>query len=134
MARRTTLSGVLMLIASMVAACGTVTPKEPGYPEIRLTEVFDPLVPARSFLPWHPPRQMAAFVHPHEDRLQGVMIGGHWMLLLLGEGRWYYEEEAEREPVPDAEASAEEIRRSLGALSFPRDAVVPFRGREGGKP
>jgi hypothetical protein len=94
---------------------------------------MDPLVQEKNFSPWHPPRQMAAFIHPHEDLTQGVMIGGHWMMVLLGEGSWYFQEDPEREPVPDAEASAEEIRKALGAVAFPRDAVVPYRASEGMK-
>jgi hypothetical protein len=123
----------LTLIASVWVGCSG-SPKDPGYPPVALAEVTDPLVLEKNFSPWHPPRQMAAFVHPHEDPAQGVMIGGHWMMVLLGEGSWYFQDSAEREPVPDAEASAEEIRKALGSVGVPRDAVVPYRNRERAKP
>jgi hypothetical protein len=77
---------------------------------------------------------MAAFIHPHEDLDQGIMIAGHWIMVLLGEGSWYFQENIDREPVPDAEASAEDIRAALGAIRVPRDAVIPYRTKEPVKP
>jgi hypothetical protein len=133
MAKRMTLIGVSIAIGSALGACSGC-PQDPGYPPVLLAQAADPLVPEKDFTPWHPPRQMAAYIHPHEDLTQGVMIGGHWMMVLLGEGSWYFQENPEREPVPDAEASAEDIRKALGSVGFPRDAVVPYRAREGAKP
>jgi hypothetical protein len=133
MAKRMTLSGALILIGSAFFGCSG-SPKDPGYPPVLLSQTMDPLVQGKNFTPWHPPRQMAAFIHPHEDQVQGVMIGGHWMMVLLGEGSWYFQEDPEREPVPDAEATAEEIRKALGTVAVPRDAVVPYRAKEGTKP
>jgi hypothetical protein len=134
MAKRMTLSGVLTLIASLLGGCAGGTSKGPGYPPVALSEMCDPLAGEKNFTPWRPPRQMAAFVHPHEDQAQGIMIAGHWIMVLLGEGSWYFEELPDREPVPDAEASAEDIRKALGTVVIPRDAVVPYRPKEGGKP
>ncbi|HLY10359.1 MAG TPA: hypothetical protein VKW04_13730 [Planctomycetota bacterium] len=132
MTQRRIRSAVWMLTASLALGCsgssgGEVQP-------VLLSERADPLAGERSFVPWHPPRQMAAFVHPHEDPGQGILIAGHWILVLLGEGRWYFQEPGEEEPLPDAEASAQDVRRALGAVSVPRDAVVPFRPKEGAKP
>ena len=135
MAKRMTLSGVLIATASLLGGCsGSGSAKEPGYRPVALREMVDPLAGERNFTPWRPPRQMAAFVHPHEDQVQGIMIAGHWIMVLLGEGSWYFEEPPDREPLPDAEASAEDIRKALGSVVFPRDAVVPYRPREGAKP
>ena len=132
MAKRTTLSGVLILIGSLALGCSG----SPGgeYRPLLLSVGQDPLAGDRSFVPWHPPRQMAAFVHPHEDQGQGIMIAGHWIMVLLGEGSWYFQEAPDEEPVPDSEASAQDVRRALGAVSIPRDAVAPFRPKEGAKP
>jgi len=136
MAKRMTLLGVSTVIASIASVLGGCSgaPKDPGYPAVLLSQMVDPLVQDKNFTPWHPPRQMAAFIHPHEDLTQGVMIAGHWMMVLLGEGSWYFQDDLDREPVPDAEASAEDIRKALGSVGFPRDAVVPYRSREGAKP
>lgn len=132
MAKRTTLSGVLTLIGSLALGCVGTPVGE--YRPLLLSERPDPLAGDRGFAPWHPPRQMAAFVHPHEDLDQGIMIAGHWIMVLLGEGSWYFQEAGDEEPVPDAEASAQDVRRALGAVSIPREAVVPFRPKEGAKP
>src|SRR6476620_3151865 len=102
MPRTATLIGVWTLIASAAGGCAGTGPKDPGYQPILLSEAIDPLVQERNFTPWRPPRQMAAFVHPHEDQVQGVMIAGHWIMVLLGEGSWYFEPEVDREPLPDA--------------------------------
>lgn len=134
MPRKTTLSGVSILIVSALAGCASGTPKDLEYRPVPLAEFQDPLVQSRNFTPWRPPRQMAAFVHPHEDREQGVMIAGHWLMVLLGEGSWYFQEDVDREPVPDAEASPDDVKAALGALSVPRDAVVPYRTKEPAKP
>lgn len=134
MRERTTLSGVLMLTASFMGACAGGDGRDREYRPVLLSEMQDPLVQAKNFTPWHPPRQMAAFVHPHEDREQGIMIAGHWIMVLLGEGSWYFQDDVDREPIPDAEAGAEETRAALGAVLVPRDAVVPYRVKEGAKP
>jgi hypothetical protein len=134
MARRMTLFAAWMATASGAGGCGGDRGRDPEYPPVFISEMQDPLAGERTFTPWRPPRQMAAFVHPHEDRVQGIMVAGHWIMVLLGEGSWYFEEPPDREPVPDAEATAEEIQRALGAVGIPQDAVVPFRARDGGKP
>jgi len=134
MPRKTTLSGVSILIASILASCSASGPREPEYRPVPLGDLQDPLVQAKNFTPWRPPRQLAAFVHPHEDREQGVMIAGHWIMVLLGEGSWYFQDDVDREPVPDAEASAADVRAALGSLSVPRDAVIPYRTKEPVKP
>ena|SRR5579863_7179205 len=121
-------------IVSVLAGCASGIPKDPDYRPVLLGDLQDPLVQAKNFTPWHPPRQMAAFVHPHEDREQGIMIAGHWILVLLGDGSWYFEDAVDREPVPDAEASAEDVREALLAVSIPRDAVLPYRSKEGARP
>ena len=46
--------------------------------------------------------------------------------MLLSEESWYVDDEVDREPVPDAEASAEDIRSGTGIL-VPQDAIVPYR-------
>jgi hypothetical protein len=134
MPRKTTLSGVSMCIVSALAACASGPSKDAEYRAVPLGEFQDPLVQSRNFTPWRPPRQMAAFVHPHEDREQGVMIAGHWIMVLLGEGSWYFQEDVDREPVPDAEASADDVKAALGALAVPQAAVIPYRTKEPAKP
>ena len=134
MGKRMTRLGVLMLTAELLSGCAPADRGKPGYPAVLLSETTDPLVPERIFTPWRPPRQMAAFIHPHEDTGQGILIGGHWILILLGEGRWYFQEDADGDPVPDQDASPEELRRALGSLSIPRDAIIPFRIPGAGKP
>jgi hypothetical protein len=134
MEKKTTRSGVLILIVSAFAGCSQGGAKDVEYRPVLLSEMQDPLVQAKNFTPWHPPRQMAAFIHPHEDRDQGIMIAGHWIMVLLGEGSWYFQDDVDREPIPDAEAGAEETRAALGAVLVPRDAVVPYRAKEGAKP
>ncbi len=137
MEKKMTRSMAWTLIASVLGGCTAGTPKDPEYRPVGLSELSeqkDPLVQAKNFTPWHPPRQMAAFIHPHEDREQGIMIAGHWIMVLLGEGSWYFQEGVDREPVPDAEAGADETRAALGAVLVPRDAVVPYRTKEGAKP
>lgn len=131
MAKRMTLSGVWIAIASAAGGCSGGGSRDAEYPPVSLSQTMDPLVQGKNFTPWHPPRQMAAFIHPHEDQVQGIMIAGHWILVLLGEGSWYFEPQIEREPVPDAEATAEDIRKALGSVLVPRDAVVPYRASEG---
>lgn len=124
-----TRSTAWIFIASALVGCAAGG--ETGYRPVLLTQEHDPLAPARSVVPWKPPRQMAVYIHPHEDRSQGIMIGGHWILVLLGEGSWYWQGEIDREPVPDAEATAEEKRAALGGLAVPGDAVVPYREKVG---
>ncbi len=125
--RRTMIrSAVSTFIASLIAGCAG-SGEAPGYKPVLLGVQTDPLAPARTVTPWRPPKQMAVFIHPHEDRAQGILIGGHWIMVLLGEGSWYFQDEIEREPIPDAEATPEEKRAALGVLTVPQDAVVPFR-------
>ncbi len=125
---------VWTLIASVLGGCAAAGPKEPDYRPVLLGDLQDPLVQAKNFTPWRPPRQMAAFIHPHEDREQGVMIAGHWIMVLLGEGSWYFQDDVDREPVPDAEASPEDVRAALGSVAVPRDAVIPYRPKDGVRP
>ncbi len=134
MAKRTTLFGALILIVSVLGGCLSGGSIEPEVRPVLLSELEDPLVQSKNFTPWHPPRQMAAFIHPHEDRVQGIMIAGHWIMVLLGEGSWYFQDDLDRDPVPDAEASPEDVERAQGAVSVPRDAVVPYRTKEPVKP
>jgi hypothetical protein len=100
------------------------------YRPVLLSEALDPLAPARDAPAWRPPRQFAVYVHPHEDRGHEILVGGHWILLLLGTGSWYTDEPVDREPVPDAEASDDEVRKGLSALAPPGDAVIPYRKKE----
>lgn len=134
MRRKTTRLGVWMLTISLALGCTQGPAGTQDYRPLLLGERLDPLAGEKTFVPWRAPQQMAAFVHPHEDREQGILIAGHWVLILLGEGSWYFQEPLEREPVPDAEASPEDVRRALGALGVPQGAVIPYRPHEGGKP
>ena len=115
----------LIFIASGLGGCASPGP-EP-YRPVPLTESADPLAPRKGFPAWKPPLQFAVFVHPHEDRERRMMVGGHWMMLLLSEGSWYTQETVEHEPVPDGEAKENDVLAGLEALSQPGDAVVPFR-------
>lgn len=133
MEKKTTRIAVWIAIGSILAGCSS-GPVKTEYRPVPLSEIQDPLVQAKNFTPWRPPRQMAAFIHPHEDREQGIMIAGHWIMVLLGEGSWYFQDDVDREPVPDGEAGADDVRAALGAVSVPRDAVIPFRAKEGAKP
>jgi len=117
--------------ASALGACsGRSAKEEDRYRPVLLSEAADPLAPARSAPAWRPPRQFAVYVHPHEDRGREMLVGGHWIMLLLGEGSWYTSETVDREPVPDAEASEEDVRRGLSALGPPGDAVIPYRKKD----
>ncbi|HLY75083.1 MAG TPA: hypothetical protein VKU80_13260 [Planctomycetota bacterium] len=133
MRKKTIRITVWIAIASALAGCASGTARL-EYRPVPLSEIEDPLVQAKNFTPWRPPRQMAAFIHPHEDREQGIMIAGHWIMVLLGEGSWYFQDDVDREPVPDGEAGADDVRAALGAVSVPRDAVIPYRPKEGAKP
>lgn len=133
MEKKTIRIAVWIAIASFLAGCASGTARL-EYRPVPLSEIQDPLVQAKNFTPWRPPRQMAAFIHPHEDREQGIMIAGHWIMVLLGEGSWYFRDDVDREPVPDGEAGADDVRAALGAVSVPRDAVLPYRPKEGAKP
>ncbi len=131
MGRTAIRSAAWIFTASVVAGCaGGVQSGGPEYRPVPLAEVTDPLAPPKTVAAWRPPRQMAVYIHPHEDSKQGILIGGHWIMLLLGEGSWYHESEIEREPVPDAEASPDEKRAALRAMSTPGDVVLPYRTRE----
>lgn len=132
MKKKTTRITVWIAIGSILAGCAS-GPAKAEYRPVPLSEIQDPLVQAKNFTPWRPPRQMAAFIHPHEDREQGIMIAGHWIMVLLGEGSWYFQDDVDREPVPDGEAGAADVRAALGAVSVPRDAVIPYRVKEGAK-
>jgi len=134
MEQRMTRIAASILIASILAGCTAGPGKSAEYRPVPLSEIQDPLVQAKNFTPWRPPRQMAAFIHPHEDREPGIMIAGHWIMVLLGEGSWYFQDDVDREPVPDAEAGEGDVRAALGAISVPRDAVIPYRPKEGAKP
>ena len=117
--------------ASLLAGCaGRKGPEEPRYRPVLLSEATDPLAPGRAFPAWRPPRQFAVYVHPHEDRTREVLVGGHWIMLLLGEGTWYGQETPDRDPVPDAEIGEEDLRRGVSALRSPGDAVVPYRKKD----
>jgi len=133
MQKKTIHIAVWIAIASALAGCSAGTART-EYRPVPLSEIQDPLVQAKNFTPWRPPRQMAAFIHPHEDREQGIMIAGHWIMVLLGEGSWYFQDDVDREPVPDGEAGLDDVRAALGAVSVPRDAVIPYRPKEGAKP
>jgi hypothetical protein len=116
----------LIFTVSLLSGCGA-PPVNSGYRAIALSERADPLAPRKDFPAWKAPRQFAIFIHPHEDRERRTMVGGHWMMILLSEGSWYTVDEVEHEPVPDAEASKEDIRAGLSSLAAPGDAVVPYR-------
>jgi hypothetical protein len=126
-------SATLTFIASLVAGChsGPSGAPDPGYrlgPKLIATS--DPLVPKKEFPAWNPPRQFAVWAHPRTDAVQGILLGGQWILENLTEGGWYIEETVERDPTPDAEATPEDIeaaRRSVGKLS---EFVVPCRVKE----
>lgn len=122
---------VLIFTGSALAGCAG-GPLEEEYRLIPLREVVDPLAPRKEFPAWRPPRQFAVWVHPHEDAERKTLFGGRWMMILLDEGSWYLEEGTEEDPVPDAEASSEDVRAAVSALSRPGDAVVPYRLREDG--
>lgn len=133
----TTIRSVASMLIVSAAASGCVLAgkeEEPGYRSVALSQAKDPLAGPKAVVPWRPPRQMAVYVHPHEDRVQGVMIGGHWIMTLLGEGSWYFKDDPDREPVPDAEAAPEERRAALRAFGEPKDVVVPYRRKDGEKP
>jgi len=134
MGTRTILSAVLALLPWAVEGCSSGKPSGPDYRPLPLVQKEDPLAGEKTFLPWRPPRQMAAFVHPHEDREQGILIAGHWILVLLGEGSWYFQDDPDQDPVPDAEASPEDTRAGLGAVQVPQGAVIPYRAKEPPKP
>jgi hypothetical protein len=135
MNRAAILSAVLILCGSALSGCfsGTPSSKE-RYPLRTWEETVDPLAGRAEMLPWRPPRQLAAYVHPHEDRSQGILIGGHWVFLLLGDGGWYIEPEREKDPVPDAEAAPTEREAGVRALELPGDSVVPYAPPGGRKP
>ncbi len=131
MRRMTILSAALISIGSAFLGCA-VPGGTPGeiYRTVGLQEAVDPLAPKPTVLPWRPPRQVAAYIHPHEDRGQGMLIGGHWIFILLGDGSWYFEDTSEKEPVPDAEATQAEREAALRALDLPRGSVIPYAPKE----
>jgi hypothetical protein len=106
-----------------------------GYETPGLDEVHDPMVPARDFAPWRPPRQLAAFVHPYEDPVQGIYIGGHWILVLLGEGSFGPGgAPPERDPVPDQELAPGDLGRLSAGILVPPGTAIPYRGKEASRP
>ncbi len=127
------LSTTLICVASALAGCqaGPGSAPVPAYRAgPKLVSTNDPLVPKREFPAWNPPRQFAVWAHPRVDRAQGILLGGQWILENLTDGGWYVEEVAERDPLPDAEATAEDLeaaRRAVGKLS---DFVIPYRVKD----
>lgn len=123
-------SASLILIASLCGGCQAGPAVQEGYRAgPRLLATNDPLVPKREFPAWNPPRQIAIWVQPRQDPSQGILLGGQWILENLTEGGWYVDELVERDPLPDAEATPEELeaaRRSLGPKAL-ADFVVPYR-------
>ena len=111
---------------ALVSGC-TMIQEEPAYRSVPLDKFVDPLAPAKDFPAWKPPKQFAVWIHPHRDQDQGILIGGHWIMVLLSTGSWYVEDDGEREPVPDAEASPEDVRAGVSALVSPGEAAVPYR-------
>lgn len=131
MRRTTILSAAWISIGSAFLGC--THPAGPAgelYRPAGFQEVVDPLAPRPTVLPWRPPRQLAAYVHPHEDRSQGILIGGHWIFVILGDGSWYFEDAIEKDPVPDAEATRAEREAALRALDLPRGSVIPYAPKE----
>lgn len=130
---KTILSATLICVASVGVGCQARpgSAPEPAYRAgPKLVSTNDPLVPKREFPAWNPPRQFAIWAHPRQDATQGILLGGQWILENLTDGGWYVEEVAERDPLPDAEATPldlEAARRSVGKLS---DFVIPFRVKE----
>jgi len=129
-------SAILIFIVSLSAVCGCGCSggagrrSGPEYRPVLLSEAVDPLAPPKDFPAWRPPRQFAVWIHPHEDPARQVLVGGHWMMLLLSPGSWYIDEDTERDPVPDAEATGDDIQDGLSALHSPGDAVVPYRKKD----
>ncbi len=129
------LSATLIFIGSALAACqsGPGSAPEPAYrtgPKLLATN--DPLVPKREFPAWNPPRQFAVWAHPRTDTAQGILLGGQWILENLTDGGWYVEDLAERDPLPDAEATPEDLesaRRSVGVGKL-SEFVIPYRVKE----
>lgn len=117
-------------LALIFIASGTLGCAGPGadpYRPVSLLESADPLAPRKGFPAWKPPAQFAVFIHAHEDPERRMMVGGHWMLLLLSEGSWTGQDSGEHEPIPDGEAREGDVRAGVAALSRPGEAVVPFR-------
>ena len=78
-----------------------------------------------------PPKQLAAWVHPHRDTDRGIWVDGYWIYILLGDGWRFTQVESweEREIVPDAEASSKEIQKAM-LLDAGRSVSVPYRTTE----
>ena len=123
----TTRFAVLILIGSVgLVGCAPLE-QNLGYRAVPLQEKVDPLAPEKDFPVWNPPKQFAVWIHPHRDRDQRTMIGGHWSMLLLSEGSWYFEEGIEQEPIPDAEISGRDLERARASLLNPGEAAIPYR-------
>jgi hypothetical protein len=127
-------SAAWILLGSLPGCSGQDVEEAPSVPAVSLRDLADPLATEPPVVPWRPPRQMAAFVHPHEDPTQGALIGGHWMVVLLGQGGWYFKDDPDREPLPDREASPEELRKAARGLEVPAEAAIPFRRGDPPKP
>ena len=115
----------------LVGCAGTATTETPDYKPVYLRESSDP----RDLRPTLPileaPEVMAVWIHGHRDRERGVHVDGYWIYIMLGDG-WTFapgEEWRGRDPIPDDEATPEDIRRGLGALDAPADAAIPYRAR-----
>jgi hypothetical protein len=95
-----------------------------------LVATSDPLVPKREFPAWNPPKQFAVWVHPRPDPSQGILLGGQWVLENLTPGGWYIEDFQERDPVPSAEITPEEVERARASIGPLSEFVVPYRVKE----
>lgn len=124
---------VSIFIASAVAqlAFGCSGAAERAAPEYRpgpdLAEWEDPLRGERPLRAWNPPEQFACYIFPHVDPDQDVAIGGHWILLKLTEGSWYFEGPGEREIVPDGETGEDDLDAARESLGDFAEVVVPYR-------
>lgn len=117
-----------LLIAGCVAGGPTT---EKSYRHVELQATADPLAPRMAFPAWTPPQQMAVWVHPHRDPDARALVGGHWVLMLLDGGHWYTEDITDRDPVPDAEATPEDIEAARATFHVGPGAVIPYRTRAG---
>jgi hypothetical protein len=126
-------SATWILVASGFFGCSSLPS---GKPDLAyragpvLVATNDPLAPKREFPAWNPPKQFAVWVHPREDPSQGVLLGGQWVLENLTPGGWYTEDFPERDPVPTAEATPEDVERARAAVGPLSEFVVPYRIKE----
>lgn len=126
-------SATLILVASLMTGCSSLPSEKPG-PQYSvgplLVSTNDPLVPKREFPAWNPPKQFAVWVHPREDSSQGVLLGGQWVLENLTPGGWYTQDFPERDPVPSAEATPDDVERARAGVGTLSEFVVPYRVKE----